>query len=451
VASMSAYFVAVIIAGLIYIPLNRAAYPFRTTSVTVSAKPTDPFLLQFHHTRYFGGCFEPMRQNYGYNTIVPFIQNFDVAVTGCDMNWNNPIDSRNQGTCAFVFQNRSASEHKVERVHVHADYRHNRHFVDNMLPYYIKRHKDTGVGIILHTGGGDSPPNALIWPTYLNTPAILRWLVEQDRVPELLDNAKVMLLPVGVCVRENVGERGKELRQAIQESTYSSNHTKRALMVEASYETLLSEYVYYTIPGAPGTSLYHRNVRALLATSAQKRTPHASNTPNAELNETSPEIHSVAQAHRLLQQTIASHAKPWENRKDRVYLCFSEGYEGRKRFMAYARAGNCSVCDFCDRNMPSLELWRTYGDYKYVLSPHGNGPDCGRSWEIMLMGAVPIIEYFPGGLGYERANLSALTVKEPTELTVANVTRWSVMFPNGQNRQKLTYDYWRHKMFDEHF
>jgi hypothetical protein len=41
-------------------------------------------------------------------------------------------------------------------------------------------------------------------------------------------------------------------------------------------------------------------------------------------------------------------------------------------------------------------MWHRYGEYRYILSPWGNGRDCGRSWEIMLMGAVPVIDYFPG-------------------------------------------------------
>ena len=39
--------------------------------------------------------------------------------------------------------------------------------------------------------------------------------------------------------------------------------------------------------------------------------------------------------------------------------------------------------------LPIDALWKAYAQYKFVFSPWGNGPDCGRTWEIMLAGDSP--------------------------------------------------------------
>jgi len=39
---------------------------------------------------------------------------------------------------------------------------------------------------------------------------------------------------------------------------------------------------------------------------------------------------------------------------------------------------------------------RTMRQYKFVLSPVGNGIDCHRTWEALMMGAIPIVESIAG-------------------------------------------------------
>ena len=158
-------------------------------------------------------------------------------------------------------------------------------------------------------------------------------------------------------------------------------------------------------------------------------------------------INSSHDAHRLLQEAKSA-ALPWQHRKDRVFVCFNVGpYVNRKRYMDFARE-NCTVCDHCTGILPVSELWRHYGQYKYVLSPWGNGMDCGRSWEILILGAVPVIEYFSGAFGYAQAGLSTVLVQEPEDLNPRNVSEWG-RFAHAQDPSKLTFDYWTARMFNE--
>ena len=426
------------------------SYPFHTTTINVPTKPTDPFLLEYHATRYYGGCFDVMKQNYHYNTIIPWIQNFDVVVTGCGVNWGNPGVSQTQTSCAFTFGgNRNTTEHKIERVHVHADYRHHRYFFEAVFPYYEQRFKDTGAGFILHSGGGDSGPNPDHFKRILQSPSILRWVLEQNRLEELANQPKMMYLPVGICVRENAGERGKDLRLAIHMDTDGEDRRKRRTRRSRSRRQLTARN--NSISSDSHLAVRHEHLH--LQQGAVHSTVVADTTQQSSMQQQDQHQQlQVHETHVLLKERMLTASKHWSQRKDRIYLCFNEGpYDGRQKFMAYARSGNCTVCDVCPALMPAGELWKQYGEYKYVLSPWGNGVDCGRSWEIMLMGAIPVIEYFPGAVGYMNAGLSAVTVKEPEELNDTTIAKWSGEFKKGTDHSRLTLDYWRNYVFNENF
>ena len=39
-----------------------------------------------------------------------------------------------------------------------------------------------------------------------------------------------------------------------------------------------------------------------------------------------------------------------------------------------------------------VECWKNMAKYKFVISPHGNGLDCHRTWEALALGCFPIIK-----------------------------------------------------------
>jgi len=92
---------------------------------------------------------------------------------------------------------------------------------------------------------------------------------------------------------------------------------------------------------------------------------------------------------------------PWESRKNKIFFCFgNHGSIGNRRAVYYNFAAEhcdpefCERCNIADDHVPHLDLWRNYTAYKFVFAPLGNGPDCGRNWEILSMGAIPIIDFY---------------------------------------------------------
>ena len=69
----------------------------------------------------------------------------------------------------------------------------------------------------------------------------------------------------------------------------------------------------------------------------------------------------------------------------------------------------------------------------------------------MLMGAVPIIEFWSGAVGYEKGNLSTVIIHEPEELNEKNIRLWGAKFTSGNDLSKLTQSYWRDIAFNEDF
>ena len=38
------------------------------------------------------------------------------------------------------------------------------------------------------------------------------------------------------------------------------------------------------------------------------------------------------------------------------------------------------------------DTWELQSQYQFVLSPHGAGLDCHRTWEALLLGCIPIVK-----------------------------------------------------------
>lgn len=364
---------------------------FHVQTIPYDNKSADPFFLDFHMTRYFGGCFHEV-QHETYNQIVPWIRNFDMIVTSCHIQWHDPLKSKNTNTCVWKFDNRDElvnfklnaelqNEKRLFRVHVHSDRKHHREFIDRILPHFEKLFESSGFRFILHSGGGDSSVNHDFAERILDSKAVAKWVVEQSRDEAIVGQNKLQLLPIGLCPRETFYETGDELRAVLHEHNFTIPHHQQQQRRQ----------------------LYWR---------------------------------------RLLAEAQSAAQKPWHTRHDRVFFCFHEHYPWRAQAMAFARE-NCTICDVCSGELNHTTLWRNYASYKYVFSPHGNGPDCGKSWEIMLLGAVPLLEYFPGANGYLQAGLSALLIHDLfADLTTANLSQWNSHFRHHQHEgDKLSREY----------
>jgi hypothetical protein len=101
---------------------------------------------------------------------------------------------------------------------------------------------------------------------------------------------------------------------------------------------------------------------------------------------------------------------------------------------------------FCQPGpMPRSEMWRERGRYAFILSPHGMGLDCHRSWEALALGHVVLVP--SSSLDALYANLPVVILKSWADITPENLTKWVSRYAAATGTdEKLKSDYWISRM-----
>lgn len=134
-------------------------------------------------------------------------------------------------------------------------------------------------------------------------------------------------------------------------------------------------------------------------------------------------------------------------RKLRILGDFHINYTHPDRKVAHNKLKNNKFVDFIPKKIPQTDLLKLYRQYTFVLSPRGNGLDCHRTWEILLLGAIPIVQSSPLDEMYIKHNLPVLIVKDYDILNHIDedqLLRWKNIYEqkNDDILHKLTPEYW---------
>lgn len=93
-----------------------------------------------------------------------------------------------------------------------------------------------------------------------------------------------------------------------------------------------------------------------------------------------------------------------------------------------------------------ITCWQNMIDYAFVLSPHGNGLDCHRTWEALCLGCIPIIK--TSGLDSLFEDLPVWIVNAWSEVTEENMKAKINEFRERTFRyERLTLSYWRDRIY----
>jgi hypothetical protein len=100
----------------------------------------------------------------------------------------------------------------------------------------------------------------------------------------------------------------------------------------------------------------------------------------------------------------------------------------------------------CQRaRLSRTALWRTWGRHAFVVSPHGSGLDCHRTWEALVLGNIVLVK--SSSLDPLYAGMRVQVLNDWNEITPANLRRWL-----DQHKDSLALDrylensYWISKM-----
>ena len=87
---------------------------------------------------------------------------------------------------------------------------------------------------------------------------------------------------------------------------------------------------------------------------------------------------------------------PWEDRLDKAFCFFQfqlfERHD-RDRYVAQEELPpDNEMLVYAEKRQERLETWNEMIKYKYIISPHGQGLDCYRTWESIELGCVPVVK-----------------------------------------------------------
>jgi hypothetical protein len=145
--------------------------------------------------------------------------------------------------------------------------------------------------------------------------------------------------------------------------------------------------------------------------------------------------------HEKMIKDIIKHSKPFYERK---LLCYSNFHFQIQRHPdrqdAYDKVPKELV--FYEKDRTDRETtYRKQTEYAFVLSPHGNGLDCHRTWEALILGCIPIVK--KSGLDPLYDNLPVLIVTNWDDVTEELLTKTVEDYKSKKfDMNKLTLKYW---------
>lgn len=146
----------------------------------------------------------------------------------------------------------------------------------------------------------------------------------------------------------------------------------------------------------------------------------------------------------LQELQIQTIAKQTQKREDRLPLIFCNWHfsiDRADRQVCYDTIDRL-LCHFQPKPLPPAKTWEEQSRYQFVLSPHGAGIDCFRTWEALVLGCIPIVK--KSKIGELFHDLPVIEVESWDQLTPEFLAQAKLNLKNKVfNLDKLTMHYWR--------
>jgi hypothetical protein len=142
--------------------------------------------------------------------------------------------------------------------------------------------------------------------------------------------------------------------------------------------------------------------------------------------------------------SIHSNAKPLKNRLCKAYSNFQFTMNtryGKDRKDAIHKIPSDLVY-YEPYKIKRVDTWTKQIEYAFVISPHGNGYDCHRTWEALCLGCIPIVK--TSFLDSLFSDLPILIVKDWSDISKELLKETMDQFENKKmNMNKLMLKHWK--------
>ena len=148
-------------------------------------------------------------------------------------------------------------------------------------------------------------------------------------------------------------------------------------------------------------------------------------------------------------QEIKNNSKPFYERINKIYVNFTTS-KSNDRFNDRINSLRAISPNLLVMNLtftPRTINWNNTSNYTFVLSPFGNGMDCHRTWEALILGSIPILKSKEFVKLFE--DLPVLFVEDWTQINQELLDNTIEKFKNMTfNYDKLTLEYWKQIVFN---
>ncbi len=137
---------------------------------------------------------------------------------------------------------------------------------------------------------------------------------------------------------------------------------------------------------------------------------------------------------------------PLRQRAQRIYLDFawqSLRYGGRRKVAWGLRRIKSAV--FQRSRMAQRAMWKERGQFAFVVSPHGSGLDCHRTWEALALGHIVLVPSSPLDPLFE--GLPVVPVTHWDSITQPDLAAWVDRYEHlTVDNPRLTSAWWVRRM-----
>ena len=146
----------------------------------------------------------------------------------------------------------------------------------------------------------------------------------------------------------------------------------------------------------------------------------------------------------LQLKTIAQNAKPLSLREAKIFCNWHFSIDRADRRQCLEMIDH-SLCHFQEKPLPMASTWELQSQFQFVLSPHGAGLDCHRTWEALLLGCVPIIK--KSSIDDLFTDLPVVIVDDWDEITQERLNHTlAVINAKKINTEKMYMQYWKNQL-----
>lgn len=143
----------------------------------------------------------------------------------------------------------------------------------------------------------------------------------------------------------------------------------------------------------------------------------------------------------LQLKTIAEEASTFSLRKPKIFCNWHFSIDRADRKQCLEQIDH-SLCYFQEKPLPMAQSWQLQSQFQFVLSPHGAGLDCHRTWEALILGCVPIIK--SSSIDDLFNDLSVIIVNNWSEINSEFIEQAVMALQEKKsNTEKLFMHYWK--------